>query len=436
MLFKPQSTRTRIKIMQTLDDYHGLLKMVFILLLFLSLSIGSICANNETHMEVALHKKLFESYNPEVMPVNNISEPMEVAIYIYIWNIDNIDEKKQTFSIRAFLEVVWVNSFLKWNHTEYGGIETINVRYENIWAPDLALTDVYDNPTDLGQGNGQIMVDYNGGCRFWPYKMYQVGCKIRIRKYPFDVQVCELDFMSWSYPTSKLRLTPPEELSLSFYKESVEWAIDHYNSSFYQNPFGKDSWDHVLFTFTLRRKWLFQLINIIAPIVCISLLNPTCFIIPAESGEKITLCLSIFLTLAVFRTLISDALPESSEEVCLFNIYVGLQLACSGLTIVANVISLHLYYKNQSEPVDYYYRLLARLFCKTDSPNHYEMHKDSNESVHIGDNMKTSVSRNTCSGSSLSWISVSQAFDRLCFSLLVIWNAGLVIGLTTSFYSE
>ena len=69
------------------------------------------------------------------------------------------------------MEIALIDSFLEWNHTEYGGIETINVKNEKIWSPDLALTDVYDNPTDLGKSNGEIVVDYNGGCKMWPYKM-------------------------------------------------------------------------------------------------------------------------------------------------------------------------------------------------------------------------------------------------------------------------
>ena len=57
-----------------------------------------------------------------------------------------------------------------------------------------------------------------------------------LRKYPFDVQVCELDLLSWTYTFSRLRLIPPKELSLFSYKESVEWAIAHCNITFLQIP--------------------------------------------------------------------------------------------------------------------------------------------------------------------------------------------------------
>ena len=402
--------------------------------LFLSLSVWSLCTGNEVQTEVDLHEKLFKFYNPDVMPVSNKSEPIEVSVELFIWNIDNIDEKSQTFTIRAFLENKWKNSFLTWNPANYSGIKTINVQNNNVWLPDLALQNVYDSPTELGQRDGRTNVDYTGVCSTWPYKLFQVGCKITVRKFPFDVQMCELDFLSWTNPNSVLKLRAPEKLSFGYYKESVEWSLESYNITLYQNPYGDDFWDHVVFRFTLRRKWLFQVINIIAPILCISLLNPTCFIIPADCGEKITLCLTIFLSLAVFLTLVNDSLPESSDEVSLFSIYVGLQLVCSGLTIIAVVISLHLYYKDQSDPVSFYYRLLSRAFCKSDASRYSDTSMDNN-GHHLMDepSLKETTTCGGSTGSIVSWISVSKAFDRLCFILSVLWNIGLIVGLALAF---
>ena len=400
----------------------------------LSLALLVLSRGTKALTEVDLHRKLFEFYNPDVLPVLNKSDPIEVAVDLYIWNIDTIDEKSQAFTIRAFLENRWTNSFLTWNHTKYG-VKTINVRNENIWLPDLALENVYDTPTELGQRDGRSTVDYNGLCKTWPYKMFRVGCKITIRKYPFDVQSCTLDFLSWTNPNSVLRLKAPEKLSFSYYRESVEWSIESYNITYYQNPYGDDVWDHILFHFTLRRKWLFQVINMIAPLLCISILTPMCFIVPADSGEKITLSLDIFLTLAVFLTLISDSLPESSDETSLFSIYVGLQLACSALTIIGTVVSLNLYFRDKLEPVPFYYRLLSRLFCTTPVTNHYRRntHVSSNGLSVTTEQLKTSSTLRCYADSKLSWVSVSKAFDRMCFTFLVIWNVGLAIGLVCAF---
>lgn len=67
----------------------------------------------------------------------------------------------------------------------------------------------------------------------------------------------------------------------------------------------------VIFTFRLRRKTLFYTVNLIIPCVLISFVTICVFALPADAGEKITLCISILLALVVFLLLISKILPPS-----------------------------------------------------------------------------------------------------------------------------
>ena len=391
--------------------------------------------NNETLTEVDLHRALFKFYNPDIMPIKNKSKTIEVNLEIYIMNIDNIDEKSQTFTIRAFLENSWKDEYLTWEPELYGGIKNINVQNGNIWLPDLALNNVYDSPTELGQKDGRTIIKHTGQTVTWPYKMYKVGCKIRIRNFPFDVQTCELDFLSWTNPYSVLKLKTSEQLSRYYFQESAEWALESYHIKHYQNPYGDDSWDHILFSFVLRRKWLFHLLNMIAPIVCISFLNLTCFIIPSECGEKITLCISIFLTLAVFLTIISSALPESSDETSLFGVYVGLQLLMSGLTILSTVISLHLYHKEDDDKVPKYCQFLSKVFCRSKVSSPADSKVYTNGHIATVEQPADNHLFKDFTEKQVSWVTVSRAFDNLSLLLSVIWNVGLIIGLVIAFQS-
>ena len=404
---------------------------LFLVVILFASPLEAVLESNKTLTETDLHLKLFESYNPDVMPIRNKSEAIEVSIDLYVMSIDNIDEKSQTFTVRGFMENKWTDAFLKWNPEDYSGIKVINVQNENIWLPDLSLNNVYDSPTELGQKEGRSSIKYNGVSTTWPYKMYQVGCKIHIRKFPFDVQTCDLDFLSWTNPVSALKLKTSEQLNLYKYQESVEWALESYEIIHFQNPYGEDFWDHVIFRFTLRRKWEFVVINMLAPIVCIALLNLLCFVTPADCGEKITLCLSVFLTLAVFLTFITDSLPESSDEISLFGVYVGLQLICSGLTILATVMSLHLYYKDNTQPVSGFYRLLSRMFCLSKAPEKSDAYIHSNG--HAPSVLEEPSKATDIQSSNITWQTVSFAFDRLCLLLSVIWNVVLVVGLVFSF---
>ena len=389
--------------------------------------------NNITRTEQELHRSLFELYNSDVIPIINKSDTVNVSVDIFIMSINNIDEKSQTFTLRGFLEVKWTDQFLEWKTHAFGGVKKINVKNENIWLPDLALMNVYDIPTEMGQKDGRTSVNNNGVCVTWPYKSFKVGCKINIRKFPFDIQVCELDFLSWTNPSSVLKLQTSDKLNFQYYKESSEWAIQSYQIEPYQSPYGDDFWDHIVFKFTLQRKWLFYVLNMILPIMCISFLNITCFIIPSESGERVTLCISSFLTLAVFLTIMSSFLPESSDEVCLFGIYVGLQLLCSGLTILGTVISLHLYHKDSTETITVIYRILSGLFYKTKQSSRHTEHRHMNGQAPTDEDPSMEKSTGIVETTPLSWVLVSRAFDRMCFWLSLFWNMALIVGLVCAF---
>ena len=188
-----------------------------------------------------------------------------------------------------------------------------------------------------------------------------------------------------------------------------------------------------MFRFTLRRKWLFQVLNMLAPIVCISFLNLTCFLIPSESGEKITLCISIFLSLAVFLTVTTSTLPESSDETCLFGLYVGLQLFGSGLTILATVISLRLYHKEKETPVPMLFRVLANICCCSNPWNKIKPLSPPNGKADTVDKESEKPKIAWLSNSHVSWVCVSRAFDQLCLCLSVIWNLCLIIGFAIAF---
>ena len=128
-------------------------------------------------------------------------------------------------------------------------------------------------------------------------------------------------------------------------------------------------------------------------------------------------------------------LPETSDEVCLFGIYVGLQLLCSGLTILGTVMSLHLYHKDSTDTITVIYREMSRLFCQTKRSSCHTEHKHMNGQTLIDDDPSSRKSTGVVETTTLSWVDVALAFDRMCFWLSVFWNMALIVGLVYAFRS-
>ena len=99
----------------------------------------------------------------------------------------------------------------------------------------------------------------------------------------------------------------------------------------------------------IKRGPTFFIINILAPIVFLAFVNLLVFAIPCESGERISFAVTIFLSFAVFLTLVTDKMPQTSLTMSLFSIYLILILTYSSLIMLCLVFILQLYHTEKPE---------------------------------------------------------------------------------------
>lgn len=86
------------------------------------------------------------------------------------------------------------------------------------------------------------------------------------------------------------------------------------------------------FTIYMRRRTLYYLFNIIFPCLWLTVLSLISFWLPPDSGEKITLGITVLLAFSVFMLLIAENMPATSEFVPL----IGKSIAgCSGETFLS-----------------------------------------------------------------------------------------------------
>ena len=97
----------------------------------------------------------------------------------------------------------------------------------------------------------------------------------------------------------------------------------------------------LFFTLYMRRKTLFYTVNLIIPCVLISFLSVCVFYLPAEAGEKMTMCISILLALVVFLLLVSKILPPTSMTIPLIAKYLLFTFIMNIFTILITVIIIN-----------------------------------------------------------------------------------------------
>ncbi|KAI8796617.1 neuronal acetylcholine receptor subunit alpha-4, partial [Biomphalaria glabrata] len=102
----------------------------------------------------------------------------------------------------------------------------------------------------------------------------------------------------------------------------------------------------VTFTIQLRRRTIYYFMNIIIPCIILSFLCLGGFLLPSQSGEKITLGLSVLLTITVFMLMVADKMPQTSESISVIGIYLMVVLATSCLSVLSSVLILSLHHQH------------------------------------------------------------------------------------------
>ncbi|CAK7319885.1 Neuronal acetylcholine receptor subunit alpha-4 [Vulpes lagopus] len=190
---------------------------------------------------------------------------------------------------------------------------------------------------------------YDGRVQWTPPAIYKSSCSIDVTFFPFDQQNCTMKFGSWTYDKAKIDLVSMhsrvDQLDLW---ESGEWvivdAVGTYNTRKYECC--AEVYPDITYAFVIRRLPLFYTINLIIPCLLISCLTVLVFYLPSECGEKITLCISVLLSLTVFLLLITEIIPSTSLVIPLIGEYLLFTMIFVTLSIVITVFVLNVHHRS------------------------------------------------------------------------------------------
>ena len=150
-------------------------------------------------------------------------------------------------------------------------------------------------------------------------------------------------------------------VNLDLYEENGEFILSNTTIEVKSLTIEGSDIEVVMVSLTLKRRSTFYILNTILPVVFLSILNTLVFLLPEESGEKVSLSVSLLLSYAIFLTLINSYLPENSDTVCFFSVYLVTLVIISTLTSVTTIFIMALH--NDLQKDSYRFRLFP--FTKT-----------------------------------------------------------------------
>jgi len=346
-----------------------------------------------------LYDDLLSNYNKLVRPVSNISEAVTVHLKLKLSQLIAVNLKSQIMTTNLWVEQFWQDYKLKWNPEEYGGVTMLHVPSDHIWRPDIVLYNNADGNFEVTLAT-KATLHASGLVEWKPPAIYHSSCEMDVEYFPFDEQTCVMKFGSWTYDGFQVDLRHKQEnhtsegialpgvhngIDLTEFYMSVEWDILEVpairNVKFYTCC--DEPYLDITFNITMRRKTLFYTVNLIIPCMGISFLTILVFYLPSDSGEKVSLSISILLSLTVFFLLLAEIIPPTSLVVPLLGKFVLFTMILDTFSICVTVVVLNVHFRTpQTHTMAPWVRrvfihILPRLLAMRRP--HYEMDKHRGE---------------------------------------------------------
>ncbi|XP_013170000.1 PREDICTED: acetylcholine receptor subunit alpha-like 2 [Papilio xuthus] len=326
---------------------------LFVIVLFAT--CGVIYANPDAKR---LYDDLLSNYNRLIRPVDKNNNTVLVKLGLRLSQLIDLNLKDQILTTNVWLEHEWEDHKFKWDPNEYGGVKELYVPSEHIWLPDIVLYNNADGEYVVTTMTKAVL-HHTGKVLWTPPAIFKSSCEIDVRYFPFDQQTCFLKFGSWSYDGDQIDLKHINQkkgdmvevgIDLREYYPSVEWDILGVPAERHERyyPCCQEPYPDIFFNITLRRKTLFYTVNLIVPCVGISYLSVLVFYLPADSGEKIALSISILLSQTMFFLLISEIIPSTSLALPLLGKYLLFTMLLVGLSVVITIVILNVHYRKPS----------------------------------------------------------------------------------------
>ncbi|TPP62198.1 Neuronal acetylcholine receptor subunit alpha-4 [Fasciola gigantica] len=321
----------------------------------------------------------YEQFGVIGRPVNDSKIQVTVRYGLQLFQILDLDENKQILRTNCWSMYAWNDSLLRWNSSEYGDIMTVRIFPSQIWTPDIKLYNFADERLKEHR-EARVVIDNNGGALWVPQALFKSTCEVEITYFPFDTQICMLEFGSWTYDKTQLDITwwlpdadPMPYLDFSDYVPSNEWRTDgekerevHHTNRTLQirsvkkyrrrnqtvgNQVITRDFPVLRYLVRLRRNPSFYVFMLVIPCVLLSSLTLVVFWLPPESPAKMMLGMNIFVAFFVLLILLAESTPSAVKNFPLIGVYFCLNMIMITLSTFLATLVIHLYFRGDRNGV-------------------------------------------------------------------------------------
>ncbi|NP_001117911.1 neuronal acetylcholine receptor subunit alpha-9-I precursor [Oncorhynchus mykiss] len=319
-----------------------------------------VCTSAQGRYAQKLLNDLMENYSSALRPVEDTDKTLNVTLQITLSQIKDMDERNQVLTTYLWIRQTWFDAYLKWDKEEYDGLEVIRIPSNLVWRPDIVLYNKADEEAS-GPADTNVVLRYNGEITWDMPAITKSSCVVDVSYFPFDWQWCNLTFGSWTYNGNQVDIAMGMDSGdLSDFVENVEWECHGMPAVRNVIMYGccSDPYPDITYTLHLKRRSLFYIFNLLLPCFLISFLAPLGFYLPADSGEKVSLGVTVLLALTVFQLMVAESMPPSESVPYIGKYYIAtMTMITASTSLTIFIMNIH-FCGAEAKPVPHWAKVL------------------------------------------------------------------------------
>ncbi|XP_063982232.1 neuronal acetylcholine receptor subunit alpha-5-like isoform X2 [Diachasmimorpha longicaudata] len=273
-----------------------------------------------------LKRDLFLHYDKYARPAQHYNVTT-VQFGMKVYHI-SINEFKSAVDVRAYVKMMWTDDKLKWNASNYGELDHLQVGNHEIWQPDITLLNSVGTSSIEPFSDAPCHILQTGLVICTPPTQFLAICDLDFHLWPYDTQTCSIEIASWAYTGSQIELKFPvhgEAAEIEMAQHS-EWTLIRATKlrkvTTYQCCVDQPL-IRLRFNFTLKRNSTLYASVFGAPTVFIVFMNLAIFWLSPQSRERPILCSLLALIISLFLVYFTHFIPSSPRTPLIVSFYTG-----------------------------------------------------------------------------------------------------------------
>ena len=219
----------------------------------------------------------------------------------------------------------------------------------------------------------RTLVYFNGSVVYTTAGKLVTSCDLDMHFAPFDSQTCYINVDSWTYPDNMVKLSNRSStVDTSQYQPNGQGELIDTEVIVQHESFDVGTFTNLFFVFYLQRKPLFYCSVLVFPVAMLSVVRILPIILPADSSEKISLEITVILSLIVFQLVKTEKVPETSD-------YVRLMCRYTKHTLMAVNIHTHTHTNTQTYHITHTH---THTYTRTNKHTHKHAHTHAHAHAH------------------------------------------------------